>query len=149
MTDPVAVLALQGDFQAHREKLRELDIESFEARRPEDLDRAGKRHREIDVAARDMKFESVRHQRDAVGPHAADTHARHETQYQQRDRIAGQLATAHATIASRDAEVAALTVEQEAVDAKINGPGCEYRTTAHAPSYYDYSTGFRCCADPR
>lgn len=45
MTDPtarpVAVLALQGDFQAHRERLRELDIESFEARRTEDLDRAG------------------------------------------------------------------------------------------------------------
>jgi len=33
------------------------------------------------------------------------------------------------------------------VDAKINGPGCEYRTTAHAKTYHDYSTGFRCCAD--
>jgi formylglycine-generating enzyme required for sulfatase activity len=35
------------------------------------------------------------------------------------------------------------------VDAKLNGPGCEYRTTAHAKSYHDYSTGFRCCADPK
>jgi hypothetical protein len=35
------------------------------------------------------------------------------------------------------------------VDAKINGPGCEYRTTAHEKSYHDYSTGFRCCADAR
>jgi len=26
--------------------------------------------------------------------------------------------------------------------------GCDYVTTAHAPIYYDYSTGFRCCADP-
>jgi hypothetical protein len=34
------------------------------------------------------------------------------------------------------------------VDAKINGPGCEYRTTAHAKTYHDYSTGFRCCRDP-
>jgi hypothetical protein len=34
------------------------------------------------------------------------------------------------------------------VDATINGPGCEYRTTAHAKTYHDYSTGFRCCADP-
>jgi len=33
------------------------------------------------------------------------------------------------------------------VDAKINGPGCTYRTTAHAKTYHDYSTGFRCCAD--
>ncbi len=33
-------------------------------------------------------------------------------------------------------------------DAVINGTGCSYRTTAHATSYHDYSTGFRCCADP-
>ena len=35
------------------------------------------------------------------------------------------------------------------VDAVINGEGCSYRTTAHARSYHDYSTGFRCCGDPR
>ena len=44
MTDsgraPVAVLALQGDFEAHRKRLSELGIASFEARRPEELDRA-------------------------------------------------------------------------------------------------------------
>jgi hypothetical protein len=34
------------------------------------------------------------------------------------------------------------------VDAKINGAGCLYRTVAHAKTYHDYSTGFRCCADP-
>lgn len=33
-------------------------------------------------------------------------------------------------------------------DASINGPGCTYTTTAHERSYHDYSTGFRCCADP-
>lgn len=33
-------------------------------------------------------------------------------------------------------------------DARINGPGCTYTTTAHGLSHYDYSTGFRCCADP-
>jgi sulfatase modifying factor 1 len=31
------------------------------------------------------------------------------------------------------------------LDTHINGDGCEYRTTAHAPKYHDYSTGFRCC----
>ncbi|HUS28547.1 MAG TPA: SUMF1/EgtB/PvdO family nonheme iron enzyme [Kofleriaceae bacterium] len=31
-------------------------------------------------------------------------------------------------------------------DASLNGPGCTYATTAHAFSYHDYSTGFRCCA---
>jgi len=35
------------------------------------------------------------------------------------------------------------------VDAELNGPGCEYRTTAHDKTYHDYSTGFRCCADPK
>jgi hypothetical protein len=33
------------------------------------------------------------------------------------------------------------------LDTSMNGDGCDYRTTAHSPVYYDYSTGFRCCAD--
>lgn len=33
------------------------------------------------------------------------------------------------------------------VDTVINGPGCLYATTAHNVSHWDYSTGFRCCAD--
>jgi formylglycine-generating enzyme len=33
------------------------------------------------------------------------------------------------------------------LDTKINGEGCDYVTTAHSAIYYDYSTGFRCCAD--
>jgi formylglycine-generating enzyme len=34
-------------------------------------------------------------------------------------------------------------------DTHLNGDGCGYRTTAHMASYHDYSTGFRCCADPK
>ena len=34
------------------------------------------------------------------------------------------------------------------VDTVINGNGCLYRTVAHDTSHWDYSTGFRCCADP-
>jgi len=34
------------------------------------------------------------------------------------------------------------------VDAERNGDGCSYRTDAHPTDYHDYSTGFRCCADP-
>jgi|GEM_PF-1007615 len=33
-------------------------------------------------------------------------------------------------------------------DTVINGPGCLYATTAHSVGHWDYSTGFRCCADP-
>ena len=31
------------------------------------------------------------------------------------------------------------------VDTVLNGNGCLYATTAHDVSYWDYSTGFRCC----
>lgn len=34
------------------------------------------------------------------------------------------------------------------VDTVLNGPGCLYVTTAHNTLHWDYSTGFRCCADP-
>ena len=35
------------------------------------------------------------------------------------------------------------------VEAKLNGRGCDYVTTRHDAIYWDYSIGFRCCADPR
>ena len=34
------------------------------------------------------------------------------------------------------------------LDTSQHGDGCAYRTIAHAFDYHDYSTGFRCCADP-
>ena len=34
------------------------------------------------------------------------------------------------------------------VDTVLNGEGCLYATTAHNTQHLDYSTGFRCCADP-
>jgi pyridoxal 5'-phosphate synthase pdxT subunit len=36
----IAVLALQGDFEAHRRRLAQMGLESFEARRPEELEAA-------------------------------------------------------------------------------------------------------------
>lgn len=33
------------------------------------------------------------------------------------------------------------------VDSVVNGSGCLYATTAHDTSHWDYTTGFRCCAD--
>lgn len=35
------------------------------------------------------------------------------------------------------------------LDTHRNGLGCKYKTTAHHVRYHDYSTGFRCCKDPR
>jgi formylglycine-generating enzyme len=34
------------------------------------------------------------------------------------------------------------------LDTQINGNGCLYLNTAHATDYFDFGTGFRCCADP-
>ncbi|MGH8311583.1 MAG: SUMF1/EgtB/PvdO family nonheme iron enzyme, partial [Steroidobacteraceae bacterium] len=34
------------------------------------------------------------------------------------------------------------------VESTLNGLGCSYATTAHSTAHWDYSTGFRCCADP-
>jgi formylglycine-generating enzyme len=34
------------------------------------------------------------------------------------------------------------------LDTSQHGDGCAYRTIAHSFDYHDYSTGFRCCADP-
>jgi formylglycine-generating enzyme len=34
------------------------------------------------------------------------------------------------------------------LDTSQHGDGCAYRTIAHGFEYHDYSTGFRCCADP-
>jgi formylglycine-generating enzyme required for sulfatase activity len=31
------------------------------------------------------------------------------------------------------------------LDVRSHHYGCDYKTTAHAPKYHDYSTGFRCC----
>jgi 5'-phosphate synthase pdxT subunit len=36
----IAILALQGDFAAHGRRLAEIGLDSFEARKPEELDRA-------------------------------------------------------------------------------------------------------------
>ena len=34
------------------------------------------------------------------------------------------------------------------LDTKLNGEGCNYTSNLHFEHYRDYSTGFRCCADP-
>jgi formylglycine-generating enzyme len=35
------------------------------------------------------------------------------------------------------------------VDTWLNGHGCDYVTTRHDAAYWDYSIGFRCCADKK
>ena len=67
-------------------------------------------------------------------------------------RSASTICTATCTSGSTHDGVDAATASSRAASSStpsINGAGCLYATTAHAQSYHDYSTGFRCCADPR
>jgi GAF domain-containing protein len=66
-------------------------------------------------------YETLDRERQDLTARLADVTRSRATLTADRDRLAGQLATAHATIASRDAEVAALKVEQEGVEDRING----------------------------
>jgi GAF domain-containing protein len=66
-------------------------------------------------------YEALDRERQDLNTRLADVTGGRATVTADRDRIAGELATSHATIASRDAEVAALTVEQDRVEARIKG----------------------------
>jgi len=66
-------------------------------------------------------YETLDRERQDLTARLADVTRSRATLTADRDRLAGQLATAHATIASRDAEVSALKVEQEGVEARITG----------------------------
>ena len=61
-------------------------------------------------------YETLDRERQDLTARLTDVTRSRATVTADRDRLPGQLATAHATIASRDAEVAALKVEQEAVE---------------------------------
>ena len=65
-------------------------------------------------------YEALDRERQDFTTRLADLTGSRATITADRDRLAGQLATAHATIASRDAEVAALKVELDGVEQRIN-----------------------------
>src|SRR5438445_4229215 len=86
------------------------------ARRVQELEQVVAKHATMQTA-----YETLDRERQDLTARLSDITRSRATFQTERDRLAGELASAHATIASRDAEVAALKVEQEAVEARSNG----------------------------
>jgi len=91
------------------------DLAEQQARRIGELEQSIAKHAGLQAA-----YETVDRERQDLSTKLSELTKSRANATADRDRLASQLATAHATIAARDAEVAALTVEQESVDARIN-----------------------------
>ncbi len=66
-------------------------------------------------------YEALDRERQDLSVHLADLTRSRANATAERDRLAAQLAGAHATIAARDAEGAALQIDQDGVEARISG----------------------------
>lgn len=114
----------EQDVTRHRGRASALEAEVAEQRnlaerhaaRVQELERIVDKHATLETA-----YEALDRERQDLNTRLADVTRGRASATADRDRIAGQLAAAHATIAARDAEVAALKVEQDGVEAKING----------------------------
>jgi GAF domain-containing protein len=102
--------ALEGEVAEQR------DVADKHGARVKELEHIAASHATLQTA-----YETLDRERQDLTARLAEVTRSRSTVTADRDRLAGQLATAHATVASRDAEVAALKVEQEGVEARING----------------------------
>ncbi|HKV29658.1 MAG TPA: GAF domain-containing protein [Candidatus Dormibacteraeota bacterium] len=105
------------------------DVADKHAARIKELEHIAASHATLQTA-----YEALDKERQDLTARLTDVTRSRATVTADRDRLAGQLATAHATIASRDAEVAALKVEQEAVEDRINGLHTEIEELKRASS---------------
>ena len=113
--------ALEGEVTEHR------TIADQHAARVKQLEHIVASHATLQTA-----YETLDRERQDLTARLADVTRSRATITTDRDRIAGQLATAHATIASRDAEVASLKVEQEGVEDRINALQSEFEELKRA-----------------
>jgi len=115
--------ALEGEVAEQR------GVADKHAARVKELEHIAASHATLQTA-----YETLDKERQDLTARLADVTRSRATLTADRDRLAGQLATAHATIASRDAEVAALKVEQEGVEERINGLHTEIEELKRASS---------------
>ncbi len=114
----------ENELSRHRGRATTLQSEVAELRtvadqhvaRVQELEQIVAKHATLQTA-----YEALDRERQDFTARLADLTGSRATVTADRDRLAGQLATAHATIASRDAEVAALKVEQDGVEQRMNG----------------------------
>src|SRR5256714_2285206 len=113
----------EQELSRHRGRAATLETELAEQRgvadqhaaRVEQLEQIVAKHATLETA-----YETLDRERQDLNSRLSELTRSRANAAAERDRLAGQLATAHATIASRDAEVAALTLEPEGVAAKGN-----------------------------
>lgn len=74
-------------------------------------------------ATLEASYEAIDRERKDLQAKLHEVTASREAANSENERLSADLATAHATIAARDAEVAALKVEQEAAEKKLNHLG--------------------------
>ncbi len=109
----------ENELGRHRGRATTLESDVAEQRSVADQHAARVRELEHIVASHatlQTAYETLDRERQDLTARLADVTRSRATVTADRDRIAGQLATAHATLASRDAEVASLKVEQEGVE---------------------------------
>src|SRR3984893_10687273 len=123
------------DLSRHRERTAELESDVAEQRnvadqhaaRVEELEEVVAKHATLQTA-----YETLDRERQDLTARLAELTRSRANATSERDRLPRQLATAPATIAARDAEVAAPAGEQEGVDAKINALQAEVEESKRA-----------------
>jgi len=114
----------ENELGRHRGRATTLESEVADLRTAADQHAARVRELEHIVASHatlQTAYEALDRERQDLTARLADVTRSRAAVTADRDHIAGQLATMHATIASRDAEVASLKVEQEGVEKRIKG----------------------------
>ena len=114
----------ESDVSRHRSHAAGLEAEVAEQRsiaqkhaaRVQELEHIAASHATLQTA-----YEALDRERQDLTARLTDVTRSRANAAAESDRLAAQLAMAHATIASRDAEVAALKVEQEGVERRITG----------------------------
>jgi GAF domain-containing protein len=125
----------EQDLGRHRTRATALEAEIGEQRtlaerhasRVQELEQVAAKHETLQTA-----YETLDRERQDLIARLAEMTKSKAAATADHDRLAGQLATAHATIAARDAEVAALKVEQEAVEARSKALRDEIKTLTRA-----------------
>jgi GAF domain-containing protein len=97
------------------------------ARRVHELEQVVATHATLQTA-----YETLDRERQDLTARLSEITRSRATAGAERDRLAGELASTHATIAARDAEVAGLKVEQETVEARSNALRAEVEAAKRA-----------------
>jgi GAF domain-containing protein len=125
----------EQDVARHRVRATALETEVGEQRklaeqhahRVQELEQVVAKHATLQTA-----YETLDRERQDLTARLSEMTRSIATAQTERDRLAGELASAHATMAARDAEVAGLKVEQETVEARSNGLRAEIEALKRA-----------------